>query len=539
MASTAVLARSARRIVLLISAALFSLGMISASKLGLAWDEANFIPSGLQHLQAVQEWLKHPTEKNLGSDPRWEWTWEHPPLIKCASALSLSLLYRSLGGLVAARIPMLLILGLLPLGAFLAGRELAGESAGLWAALLTATSPRLVGHLIVVGLDGPLAAFTLLFVAVTLRNTARETGIFRGSLAAGLLLGICLLIKFNAFFLFPVAWICSFRGKPSSRWPRLLFVLGIALLIGYLGSPYLWHDAPRRVTAYFLSKFHRSSVPVHYLGQTYADAPTAAQAPWHYPFVLLWSTTPPLVLLAALIGLFSPVCRKRVRPLIVLTACFLLPCCAPQTPKYDGIRLFLPAAASLTVMGGVGLDKMARWLNSALQLPVPLTVFGSFLLSVLPLLSIHPYYLSYYSPVVGGLPGAERLGLEITYWGECLGPDAIHAVQKEKNLSLLRVDPVGGNVCPLSANMGLLPKDMDMVRLAETGSLDPPRDAPNEKTAIALICRKGEFEEVHWKLFRKERPFMAVTAQETPLVRFYMQEQLDRVLASFSDEVHP
>ena len=43
------------------------------------------------------------------------------------------------------------------------------------------------------------------------------------------------------------------------------------------------------------------------------------------------------------------------------------------------------------------------------------------LLLMVPLLSmvsIHPYELSYYSELVGGLPGATRLGLETTFWCE-------------------------------------------------------------------------------------------------------------------------
>ena len=37
--------------------------------------------------------------------------------------------------------------------------------------------------------------------------------------------------------------------------------------------------------------------------------------------------------------------------------------------------------------------------------------------------TLHPFGLSYYNLLVGGLPGAERLGLELTYWGDAVdGP---------------------------------------------------------------------------------------------------------------------
>ncbi len=36
------------------------------------------------------------------------------------------------------------------------------------------------------------------------------------------------------------------------------------------------------------------------------------------------------------------------------------------------------------------------------------------------LVATHPFGLSYYNLLVGGLPGAERLGLELTYWGDAV-----------------------------------------------------------------------------------------------------------------------
>ena len=34
------------------------------------------------------------------------------------------------------------------------------------------------------------------------------------------------------------------------------------------------------------------------------------------------------------------------------------------------------------------------------------------------MVSLHPYQLSYYNLLVGGLHGADKLGLEVTYWGD-------------------------------------------------------------------------------------------------------------------------
>jgi len=235
----------------------------------------------------------------------------------------------------------------------------------------------------------------------------------------------------------------------------------------------------------------------------------------------------------------SPVWRRDVPPVLVLAASFLLPCCAPPTPKYDGIRLFLPAAAGLAVMGGMGMDRVARWLESVLRIPTPLTALGVSLLSAGSLVSVHPHYLSYYSPTVGGLPGAERLGFELTYWGECLGPEVLRTLNEEHGVRLLLADPVGGNVCPLSERMGLVPEDMKMRRLAEGAGEGPAARTTKEGTAVALVCRQGKFDEGLWRLYRRETPFKTVSAGDTALVRFYTQEQWDRAQGSGSGEVRP
>lgn len=92
----------------------------------------------------------------------------------------------------------------------------------------------------------------------------------------------------------------------------------------------------------------------------------------------------------------------------------------PGTPVYDGVRLFLMAFPLWAVWAGIG----ARWLierptvaawrprvrHGMLAALLALQGTGLFL--------YHPCHLSYYSALVGGLPGAERLGFEATYWGD-------------------------------------------------------------------------------------------------------------------------
>jgi hypothetical protein len=48
-------------------------------------------------------------------------------------------------------------------------------------------------------------------------------------------------------------------------------------------------------------------------------------------------------------------------------------------------------------------------------------------------LSSHPTYLSYYNLAVGGLQGADRLGLEMNYWGDSIHRSFLEKVLSEQN----------------------------------------------------------------------------------------------------------
>jgi hypothetical protein len=47
-------------------------------------------------------------------------------------------------------------------------------------------------------------------------------------------------------------------------------------------------------------------------------------------------------------------------------------------------------------------------------------LIGFLLAQCYGLFALYPFGLSYYNGLVGGLPGAERLGLELTYWGDAV-----------------------------------------------------------------------------------------------------------------------
>src|SRR5262249_5472307 len=117
-------------------------------------------------------------------------------------------------------------------------------------------------------------------------------------------------------------------------------------------------------------------------------------------------------------------CRSRRMdrfPILLMGAIGLfLVLFSTRGPVYDGARLLLVALPLWAMLVGLGFQSVVgwagdrRWLCGAIVASVSAQGYG--------VIALHPFGLSYYNALVGGLPGAERLGLELTYWGDTIDP---------------------------------------------------------------------------------------------------------------------
>jgi hypothetical protein len=85
---------------------------------------------------------------------------------------------------------------------------------------------------------------------------------------------------------------------------------------------------------------------------------------------------------------------------------------------YDGERLFLHVFPAWSLLIGLGFGWLRDRLSAAHRGQALLSAM--FAGQVIGLVTTYPFGLSYYNLVVGGLPGARRLGLELTYWGDAV-----------------------------------------------------------------------------------------------------------------------
>jgi 4-amino-4-deoxy-L-arabinose transferase-like glycosyltransferase len=391
----------------------------------------------------------------------------HPPIPKLAVGLGWGLFRNLWGNIPAYRFSAAVWFGVLVALVYVSVVEAYPEEglrstyrplAGLVASLSLLCMPRMFLHAHLANLDIPMATVWVLGMylfwrAITSRGWA-------WTVAAGLGFGIALGTKLNAL-LMPLVWgICFLLWRREKAVFIKMVLIGVIGLVIFLGIwPWLYHATLERL-AYYVSMGYRFGQTVqYYLGQT-------GRAPWHYPLVLTIAVVPVTITVAYLAGIarvlrhLDPVqnAGRSTDPAesagwstdsqqygyyILLNS--LVPLAIGVLglqALYSGERHFVPVFPYLAMLAGIGfvaiLEGLERWplLHfTGARLPTPqktrdgvprqwqrLLAVGLVILLLAPpvvsIVRIHPYELSYYSEIVGGLPGAVRLGLETTFWCE-------------------------------------------------------------------------------------------------------------------------
>jgi len=329
-------------------------------------------------------------------------------------------------------IPILIVVGLAVL-LFAWARELAPQApdaAGLLAAGLVCLSPNVIAQARLVGTD----TGTAFFVALALwsfRGMLRRPTCVR-ALACGLALGLAQLAKFYALLLYPVMLGVTFGWyllSPAARPPlrRLLASLAGALCVSLLvlNTGYLWHEfgaslsdlslrssalqawrstplggLPLPLPAAYVRAFDGqlfevdSALPSFLLGETFEGGR------WDYYLAVLAIKTPLPLFLTFGLALAFCLARPRLpaRELLLLAGypllLFLVLSLSDQ--RQLGARALLSAVPLVQLWVATTLARSwpKRW---------PLCLAGAALAwTTVDALRIHPDYLAYFNPLVGG-----------------------------------------------------------------------------------------------------------------------------------------
>ncbi len=372
----------------------------------------------------VAGWMPHPTLEL------------HPPLGKILSGFAFATLRGVWGEIAALRFSNAVLFSLLVAMVFWMIASAYGTVSGFFAALCLMLMPRMFFHAHLANIDITVAAMWFLAMYCFWKYESRRG--WPSVVLLGVAYGLMLGTKMNAIVMPMVwgIWVLMFHRN----W-RTIFRLAVIAVIGVLVFiamwPWLYHDTGNRLMYYILMAFRFKDRPQFYLGQT------LPHVPWHYPFVITLAVVPLVITVMYLLGI-SQVLRRRSSVgqrrgkawdemgwLLLLNALTpLLFAATGLQAAYSGERHFIPAYPYLACLAGVGFGSVLDVLGASCRRFYPrvdtgkvrLIMVGVLVSLLVPpslsIVRIHPYQLSYYSELVGGLPGATRLGLETTFWCE-------------------------------------------------------------------------------------------------------------------------
>jgi 4-amino-4-deoxy-L-arabinose transferase-like glycosyltransferase len=306
---------------------------------------------------------------------------------------------------------------------------------GAWSALAATAAWVFQPHLFALAhyatYDGLLTSFWAVCVmsfakAVERTDEAPRRPRFRWVVLFGLFTACAMGTKLTGWLLQSpfLAWVIVYRDRRG----MLTLLTGTAIAVVVLAAliPPWWTDPLLGVVRFLQSNLSRAeTTPLKtlFLGTIY-ETPSGS-LPWYNTAVLTLLVTPVGFLVLASVGATRAVCRPgtdTTAKLILVHWAFLMVLRAlPHTPGHDGVRQFLPAFGMLALLAGLGAESMLRRLGTWGKSFILLAVAEG----ALSVAFMMPVPLSYYSPVVGGLPGAARLGMEPTYYWDALQPEIL------------------------------------------------------------------------------------------------------------------
>ena len=450
--------------------------LLATTNIGFTRDEGFYFHAAAQYIGWFVDLWTHFhsgdlalsfTQENI--DQHWSYNPEHPVLMKAAFGLSHQFFHEILGIMspsTAWRFPAMVTASALLSGVYLFARQLAGRLAGFVAVAALALQPRFFFHAHLACFDVPITAFWF-WVAYAYWRSYEST---RWALATGILFGLALSVKLNAFFL-PIVlvghWALTrwreFRVHRQGEGTRLSLppipkAFGAMLVFGpllfYALWPRHWFDTFERIRWYMNFHLEHEHYMVYYFGESLQVPPF----PVSYPWVMTLVTVPTIILLTFAIGAVSYFVqsgqwerwketircfrqRRWPEPLksgdqrgtgLLLAINIIFPIALismPETPIFGGTKHWMPAMPFVAILAGVGVVYVVRGLRPHIEaltprfahLLMPLVVAALAMSVVAPAgyatYHNHPHGTSYYNELIGSHRGAADRKMFRQFWG--------------------------------------------------------------------------------------------------------------------------
>ncbi|HET8933093.1 MAG TPA: glycosyltransferase family 39 protein [Polyangiales bacterium] len=518
----------------------------TADSIGLGRDEGIYVDAAQRYAGWLEMLFKAPAQAltQQAIDSAFIANHEHPPLMKLLFGVgylaqrewhlfaSDSLSFRFAGMLSAGSLLWII---------YLFGTRLYGRSAGAFAALSLALLPRPFYHAHLNAFDVPITCASTLVLYNYYVALERPRRVW----LLGATFGLALLTKHNSWFL-PFMMLAHFGfcafverrarklGQPQrlslAPW-GLLAALGVGAAMFYAGWPWLWHDTWPRLRSYVSFHTHHEYYNMEYFGVNYFWPPF----PMSYAWVMTLFTVPLTTLCLGIAGagravqqsvrnLLTPptaAAPEPTQPTALLLGALLTPLLVitlPSTPIFGGTKHWFTAYPFLALFAGRAFVEAAtlvsawsRWLPAALAsvllLPAAVETAHS-----------HPFALSYYTPIAGGVPGAAEKGMNRQFWGY---------TTRSLVPYLLEVMPNGGTLYICDTLYG------SFQMLIRDGHLPPSfRATPDISHAdYALVHHEKHFAEVDhqiWTTYRSVQPAHVLLYDGVPIISVYKNPKASR-----------
>ena len=215
---------------------------------------------------------------------------------------------------------------------------------------------------------------------------------------------LALLTKIHAWFLVPVVGLWALArlaggGRHGDRGFQLWLVVGFGVF--FAGWPWLWYDTTARLVRYLGTGVERSTIHTLYFGTVYADR----DVPWHYPWFYFVATVPAgLQRWACSGGPDAP--QGPRRPVPPLAAGGHRALSRRLQHARSRVRRRAPLLDGFSPLGPADRSRIRAALGAAAGRTAVRALVVTFLLAQgYGVARLHPFGLSYYNLLVGGLPG--------------------------------------------------------------------------------------------------------------------------------------
>ncbi len=506
----------------------------TAPDLAMSRDESFYVHAAKDYAAWISQLITDPHSalERESIDRAWAYNWEHPAWMKLSFALSwLAQKHLALfpSESLAFRFPGMLTAGLLLWLIYGWGASVMPRIGALFAALAFALMPRVFYHSHLACFDVPIA----FFITLTAYTYWRALADRRWLPLLGFAFGLALATKHNswmlpAIFLIHFIWIRRNEARAerlersSGAWLAWMLAIGPLVLIG--SWPWLWHDTWSRLIAYARFHLHHVHYTYEYLGINYFQPPF----PVSVPFVMTLFTVPLTVLALSLIGAWYQ--REelrlpwRTRPgdttdrktAVLWLGCMLAPLLAialPSSPIFGGTKHWITAYPYLALFAGEGLVVVIQGLELSTARRWPSLAIAALYLApgAVETAHSHPFGLSHYTPIAGGVPGAADLGMNRQFWGFTTGSLAKWIVRRL---------PEGGSVWICDTTAG------SWAMMQRDGMIPPNIRAVSSMSAadLVLVHHEPHFAEVDyqaWVVYGTVQPVFVLRYDGVPIISVY------------------